>query len=326
MKIVFFGTPSFASIILDEIINNHNVVGIVTSTDTKKGRGKKIKESAVKILAKENNLPILQPLNLKDPKFVDDLIQLQADLYIVIAFRMLPKIVWEIPKLGTINLHASLLPNYRGAAPINWVIINGETQTGVTTFFINEEIDKGNIILSKKIEINNNITAAQLHNSLIVIGKNLMTKTIELFIKSDGNEINTTKQLNNSLKSAPKLSKELSKINWSDSIIKINAKIHGLSPLLSNNDLLKDVSICPSAWFEIHDEKEVKRIKVQKSEIVEIKNRNAKIDTDNSTYLNINLNNKALSIKNLQMQGKNPMNIKQFLQGNKIKDSFKLID
>ena len=326
MKIVFFGTPSFASIILDEIINNHNVVGIVTSTDTKKGRGKKIKESAVKILAKENNLPILQPLNLKDPKFVDDLIQLQADLYIVIAFRMLPKIVWEIPKLGTINLHASLLPNYRGAAPINWVIINGETQTGVTTFFINEEIDKGNIILSKTIEINNNITAAQLHNSLIVIGKNLMTKTIELFIKSDGNEINTTKQLNNSLKSAPKLSKELSKINWSDSIIKINAKIHGLSPLLSNNDLLKDVSICPSAWFEIHDEKEVKRIKVQKSEIVEIKNRNAKIDTDNSTYLNINLNNKALSIKNLQMQGKNPMNIKQFLQGNKIKDSFKLID
>jgi len=326
MKIVFFGTPSFASIILDEIINNHNVVGIVTSTDTKKGRGKKIKESAVKILAKENNLPILQPLNLKDPKFVDDLIQLQADLYIVIAFRMLPKIVWEIPKLGTINLHASLLPNYRGAAPINWVIINGETQTGVTTFFINEEIDKGNIILSKKIEINNNITAAQLHNSLIVIGKNLMTKTIELFIKSDGNEINTTKQLNNSLKSAPKLSKELSKINWSDSIIKINAKIHGLSPLLSNNNLLKDVSICPSAWFEIHDEKEVKRIKVQKSEIVEIKNKNAKIDTDNSTYLNINFNNKALSIKNLQMQGKNPMNIKQFLQGNKIKDSFKLID
>jgi len=326
MKIVFFGTPSFASIILDEIINNHNVVGIVTSTDTKKGRGKKIKESAVKILAKENNLPILQPLNLKDPKFVDDLIQLQADLYIVIAFRMLPKIVWEIPKLGTINLHASLLPNYRGAAPINWVIINGETQTGVTTFFINEEIDKGNIILSKTIEINNNITAAQLHNSLIVIGKNLMTKTIELFIKSDGNEINTTKQLNNSLKSAPKLSKELSKINWSDSIIKINAKIHGLSPLLSNNDLLKDVSICPSAWFEIHDEKEVKRIKVQKSEIVEIKNKNAKIDTDNSTYLNINFNNKALSIKNLQMQGKNPMNIKQFLQGNKIKDSFKLID
>ena len=326
MKIVFFGTPSFASIILDEIINNHNVVGIVTSTDTKKGRGKKIKESAVKILAKENNLPILQPLNLKDPKFVDDLIQLQADLYIVIAFRMLPKIVWEIPKLGTINLHASLLPNYRGAAPINWVIINGETQTGVTTFFINEEIDKGNIILSKTIEINNNITAAQLHNSLIVIGKNLMTKTIELFIKSDGNEINTIKQLNNSLKSAPKLSKELSKINWSDSIIKINAKIHGLSPLLSNNDLLKDVSICPSAWFEIHDEKEVKRIKVQKSEIVEIKNRNAKIDTDNSTYLNINFNNKALSIKNLQMQGKNPMNIKQFLQGNKIKDSFKLID
>ena len=326
MKIVFFGTPSFASIILDEIINNHNVVGIVTSTDTKKGRGKKIKESAVKILAKENNLPILQPLNLKDPKFVDDLIQLQADLYIVIAFRMLPKIVWEIPKLGTINLHASLLPNYRGAAPINWVIINGETQTGVTTFFINEEIDKGNIILSKIIEINNNITAAQLHNSLIVIGKNLMTKTIELFIKSDGNEINTTKQLNNSLKSAPKLSKELSKINWSDSIIKINAKIHGLSPLLSNNDLLKDVSICPSAWFEIHDEKEVKRIKVQKSEIVEIKNKNAKIDTDNSTYLNINFNNKALSIKNLQMQGKNPMNIKQFLQGNKIKDSFKLID
>ena len=326
MKIVFFGTPSFASIILDEIINNHNVVGIVTSTDTKKGRGKKIKESAVKILAKENNLPILQPLNLKDPKFVDDLIQLQADLYIVIAFRMLPKIVWEIPKLGTINLHASLLPNYRGAAPINWVIINGETQTGVTTFFINEEIDKGNIILSKTIEINNNITAAQLHNSLIVIGKNLMTKTIELFIKSDGHKINTIKQLNNSLKSAPKLSKELSKINWSDSIIKINAKIHGLSPLLSNNDLLKDVSICPSAWFEIHDEKEVKRIKVQKSEIVEIKNRNAKIDTDNSTYLNINFNNKALSIKNLQMQGKNPMNIKQFLQGNKIKDSFKLID
>jgi methionyl-tRNA formyltransferase len=323
MKIIFFGTPTFASTVLESIIKKNTVIATVTAPDKRKGRGKKIQESAVKKVSNENNITCFQPTNLKDEDFNKQIQKLKADLFIVIAFRMLPKLIWTIPKLGTINLHTSLLPNYRGAAPINWVIINGEKTTGITTFFINENIDQGKIILNKEIKLPKNITAAMLHNLLITHSKELINETIELFLNK--NVISVSQENSQTIKIAPKLSKELCRINWSESINSINNKIQGLSPLLENNQILKDVSICPSAWFEIKIQNIIKRVKIQKSEITEIKNKNLKIDSDNISYLNINFDHHALSIQHLQIEGKNPMNIKQFLQGNKIDDSIKFL-
>ena len=323
MKIIFFGTPTFASTVLESIIKKNTVIATVTAPDKRKGRGKKIQESAVKKVSNENNITCFQPTNLKDEDFNKQIQKLKADLFIVIAFRMLPKLIWTIPKLGTINLHTSLLPNYRGAAPINWVIINGEKTTGITTFFINENIDQGKIILNKEIKLPKNITAAMLHNLLITHSKGLINETIELFLNK--NVISVSQENSQTIKIAPKLSKELCRINWSESINSINNKIQGLSPLLENNQILKDVSICPSAWFEIKIQNIIKRVKIQKSEITEIKNKNLKIDSDNISYLNINFDHHALSIQHLQIEGKNPMNIKQFLQGNKIDDSIEFL-
>ena len=323
MKIIFFGTPIFASTVLESIIKKNTVIATVTAPDKRKGRGKKIQESAVKKVSNENNITCFQPTNLKDEGFNKQIQKLKADLFIVIAFRMLPKLIWTIPKLGTINLHTSLLPNYRGAAPINWVIINGEKTTGITTFFINENIDQGKIILNKEIKLPKNITAAMLHNLLITHSKELINETIELFLNK--NVISVSQENSQTIKMAPKLSKELCRINWSESINSINNKIQGLSPLLENNQILKDVSICPSAWFEIKIQNIIKRVKIQKSEITEIKNKNLKIDSDNISYLNINFDHHALSIQHLQIEGKNPMNIKQFLQGNKIDDSIEFL-
>lgn len=323
MKIIFFGTPTFASTVLESIIKKNTVIATVTAPDKRKGRGKKIQESAVKKVSNENNITCFQPTNLKDEDFNKQIQKLKADLFIVIAFRMLPKLIWTIPKLGTINLHTSLLPNYRGAAPINWVIINGEKTTGITTFFINENIDQGKIILNKEIKLPKNITAAMLHNLLITHSKELINETIELFLNK--NVISVSQENSQTIKMAPKLSKELCRINWSESINSINNKIQGLSPLLENNQILKDVSICPSAWFEIKIQNIIKRVKIQKSEITEIKNKNLKIDSDNISYLNINFDHHALSIQHLQIEGKNPMNIKQFLQGNKIDDSIEFL-
>tara|TARA_B110000459_G_scaffold106783_1_gene118570 strand:+ start:4010 stop:4981 length:972 start_codon:yes stop_codon:yes gene_type:complete len=323
MKIIFFGTPTFASTVLESIIKKNTVIATVTAPDKRKGRGKKIQESAVKKVSNENNITCFQPTNLNDEDFNKQIQKLKADLFIVIAFRMLPKLIWTIPKLGTINLHTSLLPNYRGAAPINWVIINGEKTTGITTFFINENIDQGKIILNKEIKLPKNITAAMLHNLLITHSKELINETIELFLNK--NVISVSQENSQTIKIAPKLSKELCRINWSESINSINNKIQGLSPLLENNQILKDVSICPSAWFEIKIQNIIKRVKIQKSEITEIKNKNLKIDSDNISYLNINFDHHALSIQHLQIEGKNPMNIKQFLQGNKIDDSIEFL-
>ena len=323
MKIIFFGTPIFASTVLESIIKKNTVIATVTAPNKRKGRGKKIQESAVKKVSNENNITCFQPTNLKDEDFNKQIQKLKADLFIVIAFRMLPKLIWTIPKLGTINLHTSLLPNYRGAAPINWVILNGEIKTGITTFFINENIDQGKIILNKEIKLPKNITAAMLHNLLITHSKELINETIELFLNK--NVISVSQENSQTIKMAPKLSKELCRINWSESINSINNKIQGLSPLLENNQILKDVSICPSAWFEIKIQNVIKRVKIQKSEITEIKNKNLKIDSDNISYLNINFDQHALSIQHLQIEGKNPMNITQFLQGNKIDDSIEFL-
>lgn len=315
MKIICFGTPSFTSEIIKNIERCNDIVCIVTTEDTQKGRGKKILPSDVKKTAFELDIPILQPNKLDDKEFIDKLKEYNADLFLVIAFRKLPKVVWELPKKGTINLHTSLLPEYRGAAPINWVLINGENKTGVTTFFINEKIDKGDIILQKKINLDQNITAGQLHNLMIHDGIKIVNKTINLIDENDVQLIYQSKK--DEFKAAPKLNKELQKINWQKSIIEIHNKIRGLSPFIDQTTMLKDVSICPCAWFYLNS----KRVKIQKSSIVEIVNKERYLDTDNKNYLNINFKNKALSLEIIQPEGKKPMNIKQFLQGNKIDSS-----
>ena len=315
MKIVFFGTPDFSSQILKKILNGNEIVSIVTAEDSQKGRGKKFQFPDVKKTGIELNIPVFQPKNLKDDKFVEKLKKFNADIFLVIAFRKLPKKVWQIPKKGTINLHTSFLPDYRGAGPINWVLINGEKHTGISSFFINDKIDQGDIILQKKISIDKNMTAGQLHNQMIIDGIEITNKTIEL-IRNNILKIKIQNQ-SETHKKAPKINKELLRINWGQSIDQIHNKIRGLSPFLNKNELLKDVSICPCAWFYLNN----KRIKVQKSSICEKINDSKIIAPDNKTYLNINFSQKALSLEMIQIEGKKPMLIKQFLQGNKINEN-----
>jgi methionyl-tRNA formyltransferase len=315
MKIIFFGTPNFSSQILKEISKKNDILCVVTSEDSQKGRGKKIQFPDIKKTGIELGVPVLQPKNLKDQIFIKSLQNFNADVFLVIAFRKLPKEVWEIPKKGTINLHTSLLPEYRGAGPINWVLINGEKTTGVTCFYINEIIDQGNIITQKKISLDQNITAAQLHNQMIIDGIEIVSETIKQITEEKTNTIIQSE--NKDLKNAPKIHKELLRINWNEPINKIHNKIRGLSPYLHDNELLKDVSICPCAWFKLNN----KRVKIQKTSICEVINNDSHIDTDNKNYLHINFKNKALALEMIQIEGKKPMLIKQFLKGNKINSS-----
>ena len=234
------GTPQFAVKTLDAIFNSkHEVVGVVTSTDKPAGRGRKIQQSDVKKYATKNNIRLFQPEKLKNKNFIDDLKVLNADLFIVVAFRMLPKIIWEIPKKGTVNLHASILPNYRGAAPINWAIINGEIESGVTTFFINEKIDTGDVLLIEKTKIKDGQTAGELHDNLMEIGSKLIIRTIS---EIESGTLKSKKQIiSASQKTAPKLNRNNTEINWFKDDITIKQFILGLNPypgawtLLSNN-------------------------------------------------------------------------------------------
>ena len=241
-KIIFMGTAQFAIPCLNNIEkNNFNLLAVVTSPDKPAGRGLKISESPVKEYAKKNQLNLLQPVNLKDSNFINQIRRLKPDLIVVVAFRMLPEILWSIPTFGSINVHASLLPNYRGAAPINWAIINGEKQTGVTTFFINDRIDTGDVIGQSKIDINKNENAGELHNSLMRLGADLLIKSIDKIFSSKQNI--STKQLEvKNLKAAPKLNKTNCKINWQDSCINIHNKIRGLSPYPGARSVLDNLN------------------------------------------------------------------------------------
>jgi methionyl-tRNA formyltransferase len=239
LRIVFMGTPDFAVGILDTIYqNNYEIVGVITAPDKPAGRGQKVSFSAVKEYALSKNLHLLQPTNLKATDFLDELKQLNANLQVVVAFRMLPEVVWKMPQLGTFNLHASLLPEYRGAAPINWAIINGETKTGVTTFFIDDKIDTGAIILSKETPIGTNESAGELHDRLMQLGSAAVIETLEL-IKTE--KVTTTLQ-NSAIeeKTAYKLNKENCKIDWTQPGNTIFNLIRGLSPY-------------PAAWSYIID-------------------------------------------------------------------------
>jgi methionyl-tRNA formyltransferase len=253
LRIVFMGTPEFAVGILDTIIkNNYNVVGVITAADKPAGRGQKIKYSAVKEYALANNLTLLQPTNLKDESFLEELKALNANLQIVVAFRMLPEVVWKMPKLGTFNLHASLLPNYRGAAPINWAIINGDTKTGVTTFFIDDKIDTGAMILNSETAIAPDENAGQLHDRLMVLGSTTVLETLALIEK--GNVSTTIQKENPEIKTAYKLNKENCKIDWTKPAVEIYNLIRGLSPY-------------PSAWCFISDKNEEWNVKIHEAKM-----------------------------------------------------------
>ena len=325
MKIIFFGTPKFAAYNLLHLLkNNQKIVSVVTPPDSKTGRGKKIKFCAVKEIALAKNIPILQPENLKEDEFILQLKKLKADIFIIVAFRKLPELVWKIPPKGTINLHASLLPKYRGAAPINRVLINGESETGVTTFFINNNIDTGEIIQQTKTKVNNATTAGQLHEILKDLGNDILIDTIKSIRK---NIVNTTIQkTEKNIIYAPKLNKDLLKINWKRSATKIHNIVRGLSPYINEKAILKDISICPSAWFFIEDENgNKKRVKLHRTKVIKARKKNMQnFMTDNKTYLHINTDEDIISVLNLQIEGKNSMKINDFLQGRKITKDHKI--
>jgi methionyl-tRNA formyltransferase len=254
LRIVFMGTPEFAVGILDTIIKNHyEVVGVITAADKPAGRGQKLKYSAVKEYALANNLRLLQPTNLKDETFLAELQSLNANLQVVVAFRMLPEVVWRMPKLGTFNLHASLLPNYRGAAPINWAIINGETKTGVTTFFIDDKIDTGAMILSKETMIGSEESAGALHDRLMILGSEAVTETLSLI--ESGNATTTIQVDNADIKTAYKLNKDNCKVDWHKSAAEIHNLIRGLSPY-------------PAAWCFFKDNGEEWNVKLYEARVI----------------------------------------------------------
>ena len=241
LRIVFMGTPDFAVTILQHLIeNDYNVVGVITAVDKPAGRGRKLNQSAVKKYALSQNLPILQPTNLKNEEFQENLKNWNANLQIVVAFRMLPKAVWAMPEYGTFNLHASLLPEYRGAAPINWALMNGETKTGVTTFFIDDKIDTGEIILQKEVDIKEDEIVGELHDKLMYLGAGLVAETLDLI--ATGN-VNTTKQPELEEKPAHKLYPHNCKIDWSKSLTDVYNHIRGLNPY-------------PAAWTTIKNGEE----------------------------------------------------------------------
>lgn len=302
LRILFMGTPEFAVGILDAIIKkNYDVVGVVTAADKPAGRGQKIKYSAVKEYALANNLRLLQPTNLKDDDFLSELKSLNANLHIVVAFRMLPKIVWDMPKYGTFNLHASLLPNYRGAAPINWAIINGETKTGVTTFFIDDQIDTGAMILSSEIEISENENAGQLHDRLMLLGCKTVIETLKLI--EEGKVKPTIQQETIDLKTAYKLNKDNCKIDWSKSGAEIHNLIRGLSPY-------------PAAWCFINDNNQEWNVKIYEAIFIkETTSESIGKLIASKKELKIVVNGGILQILSIQFPGKKKMTVPELLNG-----------
>jgi|TARA_B110000014_G_scaffold261653_1_gene253799 methionyl-tRNA formyltransferase len=301
-NIVFMGTPDFAVTTLKTLVdNNYNIVGVITAPDRPAGRGQKLNESAVKKYAANQNLKILQPTNLKDETFLNELKALNANLQIVVAFRMLPKQVWKMPEYGTFNLHASLLPNYRGAAPINWALINGETKTGITTFFIDDKIDTGEIIMQKELNITPNENAGSLHDRLMIEGSELVLKTVKAI---EENTVKTKVQTEiNDIKTAYKIHKHTCKIDWNDSIDVIHNKIRGLSPY-------------PAAWTELSKDDSILAVKI--FEVTKYKEKhnfnNGEIISDKES-VKVAVNGGFLEIHILQLPGKKKMDVKSLLNG-----------
>ena len=302
LRIVFMGTPEFAVGILDTILkNNYEIVGVITAADKPAGRGQNIKYSAVKEYALEHELRLLQPTNLKDEVFLSELKSLDANLHVVVAFRMLPEAVWKMPKLGTFNLHASLLPNYRGAAPINWAIINGETKTGVTTFFIDDKIDTGAMILSKEIDITPDENAGALHDRLMDLGCQTVVETLSLI--ENGKAKTTIQKENGDVKTAYKLNKANCRIDWTKSASEIHNLIRGLSPY-------------PSSWFVFNDKDAAWDVKIYEAKIsIEVHDYPIGQIITSKKELKVAVKDGFVQILNLQFPGKKKMNANELLNG-----------
>jgi methionyl-tRNA formyltransferase len=306
LRIVFMGTPEFAVPSLEKLLHaDYNIVAVITAPDKPSGRGLQINQSAIKKFAISKGLKVLQPDKLKSPDFLAELKNLHADLQVVVAFRMLPEAVWNMPPMGTINLHGSLLPQYRGAAPINWAIINGEKETGVTTFKLQHEIDTGNILLQKKIKIRDDETAGELHDEMMNTGADLLLKTLKELIKGNVNEISQPSAIHLQpsdfhLHHAPKISNETCEIHWDKSADKVYDLIRGLSPY-------------PAA-FTFLKEKKLKIFKAEK-EIIKIKEAPGEIVSDHKSFLKFACADGYISIKEMQMEGKKKMSVTDFLRG-----------
>lgn len=308
LRIVYMGTPDFAVLPLKKLLESgHRIVGVVTNPDKPAGRGQQLQESAVKKYAREAGLNILQPEKFRDEEFLQQLSELKADLQLVVAFKMLPEVVWNMPPLGTVNLHASLLPDYRGAAPINWAVMNGEAFSGVTTFLLKHEIDTGNIIFRKKVEIPEDMTAGELHDKLMEKGAGLLVKTVDAIEQGEYPLIDQTAlSVGRETVQAPKIFKEDMKIRWKDSLEHIYNHIRGLSPF-------------PGAWTELEQKKEGKVIslkifrteKIRQAHTCEI----GKIETDGKRIFDVYVSGGVLRISELQLSGKRRMKIEEFLRG-----------
>lgn len=298
-RIIFMGTPDFAVASLHALVQaGHNVVAVITATDKMGGRGgKQLLESAVKKYAVANDIPVLQPKNLKAPDFIDNLASYHADLQVVVAFRMLPKVVWAMPPLGTFNLHGSLLPKYRGAAPINWAVINGDTETGVTTFFIQEEIDTGDLIFQEKMSIGDNENVGEVHDRMMMLGAEVVVKTVAAI--ANGNI--SPKQQDHQLASpAPKLTAENTRINFAQPTKKVHDFIRGLNPY-------------PTAWTSLEGEKWkiLKTIPHLESHSLTA----GTIVTDGKNDFKIATQDGFVEVLELQVPGKRRMNVRDFLNG-----------
>ena len=301
LRIIFMGTPQFAVPSLHKLYEaGYDIGGVVTAPDKPAGRGMQLTESAVKKYAIGKNIKILQPEKLKDPAFIAELKSLNADVQVVVAFRMLPEIVWDMPPMGTINLHGSLLPQYRGAAPINWAIINGEKETGVTTFMLQHEIDTGNILLQEKININDDETAGTLHDTMMDAGAELLLKTIKELEKGNLKEVEQPYISNmDILHHAPKIFTETCEINWNKSVDEIYNLIRGLSPY-------------PAA-FTFLNKKKLKIFSSQK-EIITHENEPGKWITDHKTFLKFTAKDGFISLQEIQSEGKKRMKTDDFLR------------
>ena len=310
LRIVFMGTPEFAVATLGSLLmNGCNVVGVVTAPDKPSGRGRKMTKSAIKEFAEFSYLPILQPVNLKDPEFLDNLKKLNADLFIVVAFRMLPEVVWKMPSIGTINLHASLLPDYRGAAPINHAIINGETITGVTTFFIDEKIDTGNILLREEVQIFPFENAGDLHDRLMKLGARLVIRTLADIAENKIRTVPQTQLINQggSPKLAPKIHPNDCIINWNSDPAKIHNFIRGLAPYP-----------CARSCFKNNSSTHTFKIFESQPELENHSFKPGTIFSDGKHYLRIGCKDGYIRIASLQLEGKKRMNTVEFLRGFKI--------
>ncbi len=305
------GTPDFAVESLRCLVEGgYNVVGVITMPDKPAGRGHKIQFSPVKQYALEHNLPLLQPEKLKDESFIETLRAWQADLQIVVAFRMLPEIVWSMPKYGTFNLHASLLPQYRGAAPINWAVMNGDKETGITTFFLKHEIDTGEVIQQVKVPIADTDDVGMVHDKLMVLGGKLVTETVDAIINGTVKSIPQENMIaDETLRPAPKIFKDTCRINWSNNVETIYNHVRGLSPY-------------PTAWTELHQSETESPIPVkiyQTAKILKTHNYLAgSIVTDGKTYLHVAATDGFIDIKSLQLPGKKRLQTEELLRGFKI--------